>query len=553
MRKPAKEENRCQGGTAGELFSYFIERCKANLHIVMCFSPIGDALRNRIRNFPSLVNCTTIDWFSEWPADALESVAQRFLSDVDLSDEVRQSCVEMVQTFHTTTQVAKEKFFREQKRYYYVTPTSYLELIQSFKRLLAEKRGEIFALKEKYSNGYACLIKTEEDVGKMQIELEDMKPKLIEKSAEVDAQAAVVEKETIEAEKVREVVDAEASVAQKAADKTEGIKNDCQTELDKAMPALRAAAKALEAIDKKDITELKTIKVFNPDVDMVMSSVCIMMGIKPESKMDPATQKKVTSFQGAAKLMMSDMGFLDKLLGYNKEGITEELIKKVKPYIENERYVPEQLKSNNIVASNMAQWVIAMDKFYHVNLIVIPKKAQLAVAEAEFNEVNAKLNIKKAELKKVQDQVDALRKQLKQAQDEKQYLQDKVADVTARLEKATKLIGGLGAQKELWLSNSEKLSDTYINLTGDVLISSGLIAYLGAFNSVLRDELTEMWVKRCQQKEIPNSGDFSLEKTLGDPVQIRDWCIDGLPSDSFSIENAIITFKTSRWPLYIDP
>jgi hypothetical protein len=55
-----------------------------------------------------------------------------------------------------------------------------------------------------------------------------MKPKLIEKSAEVDAQAAVVEKETIEAEKVREVVDAEASVAQKAADKTEGIKNDCQ-------------------------------------------------------------------------------------------------------------------------------------------------------------------------------------------------------------------------------------------------------------------------------------------------------------------------------------
>ena len=72
--------------------------------------------------------------------------------------------------------------------------------------------------------------------------------------------------------------------------------------------------------------------------------------------------------------MMSDMGFLDKLKGYDKEGITEELIKKVKPYIEDERYVPEKLKSNNIVAANMAQWVIAMDKFYHVNLVVIPKK-----------------------------------------------------------------------------------------------------------------------------------------------------------------------------------
>lgn len=62
----------------------------------MCFSPIGDALRKRILNFPSLVNCTTIDWFSEWPADALQSVADSFLAKVELEDEVRNSCCEMV-------------------------------------------------------------------------------------------------------------------------------------------------------------------------------------------------------------------------------------------------------------------------------------------------------------------------------------------------------------------------------------------------------------------------------------------------------------------------
>jgi dynein heavy chain len=93
-----------------------------------------------------------------------------------------------------------------------------------------------------------------------------------------------------------------------------------------------------------------------------------------------------------------------------------------------------------------------------------------------------------------------------------------VADVEARLIKAQKLISGLGAQKELWKTNSETLSVTYVNLTGDVLISSGMIAYLGAFNSVYRDELTDLWVKRCEEKEIPNSGSFSLDKTLGDAV-----------------------------------
>ena len=45
------------------MYNYFIERVKSNLHIVLAMSPIGDAFRNRLRMFPSLINCCTIDWF----------------------------------------------------------------------------------------------------------------------------------------------------------------------------------------------------------------------------------------------------------------------------------------------------------------------------------------------------------------------------------------------------------------------------------------------------------------------------------------------------------
>lgn len=100
---------------------------------------------------------------------------------------------------------------------------------------------------------------------------------------------------------------------------------------------------------------------------------------------------------------------------------------------------------------------------------------------------------------------------------------------------------------------SEDLSVVYINLTGDVLISSGMIAYLGAFTSVYREELSAMWVESCEAKEVPNSGKFSLERVLGDPVKIRNWGLFGLPNDAFSVENAIMTDKTKRWPLFIDP
>lgn len=45
------------------LFAYFVSRCRENLHIIVAFSPIGEAFRNRLRQFPSLINCCTINWF----------------------------------------------------------------------------------------------------------------------------------------------------------------------------------------------------------------------------------------------------------------------------------------------------------------------------------------------------------------------------------------------------------------------------------------------------------------------------------------------------------
>ena len=52
--------------------------------MVLCFSPVGTTLRIRARKFPAIVTCTSIDWFHEWPEEALFSVSSRFLSEVDL-------------------------------------------------------------------------------------------------------------------------------------------------------------------------------------------------------------------------------------------------------------------------------------------------------------------------------------------------------------------------------------------------------------------------------------------------------------------------------------
>jgi dynein heavy chain len=66
------------------MFDFFISKIKRNLHVCLCFSPVGEAFRRRASRFPSLINCAVIDWFQPWPEQALYDVAKRFLNDTEL-------------------------------------------------------------------------------------------------------------------------------------------------------------------------------------------------------------------------------------------------------------------------------------------------------------------------------------------------------------------------------------------------------------------------------------------------------------------------------------
>jgi dynein heavy chain len=101
------------------------------------------------------------------------------------------------------------------------------------------------------------------------------------------------------------------------------------------------------------------------------------------------------------------------LQGYDKDNIEEDRVKKLQEFILNPKFKLDHLKTISEIASNLAAWVIAMDKYYAVNLIVKPKKISLAAAQAKYNEIDSKLKIKQEELRIVQEKVDALRTDLK--------------------------------------------------------------------------------------------------------------------------------------------
>jgi len=186
---------------------------KRNLHIVLCFSPVGDAFRERLRKFPSLITCTTIDWFSAWPQDALKNVAVEFLQDINVDESMREPLAEMCVNMHSSVRDLSERFLSEARRHFYVTPTSYLELISSYKDLLSRKQKEVAMVRKRYEVGLEKLIATEESVAGMQEELVLLQPQLIKAGLETEAAMVVIAAETVEADKVKEVVAREEAIA----------------------------------------------------------------------------------------------------------------------------------------------------------------------------------------------------------------------------------------------------------------------------------------------------------------------------------------------------
>lgn len=87
--------------TKMNMFSGYLGRVKRNIHMIIAMSPLGEIFRSRIRKFPSLVNCCTIDWFSEWPEEALLGVGKGQVTAADLNlGKFLDPCVEMFKDMH---------------------------------------------------------------------------------------------------------------------------------------------------------------------------------------------------------------------------------------------------------------------------------------------------------------------------------------------------------------------------------------------------------------------------------------------------------------------
>lgn len=286
----------------------------------------------------------------------------------------------------------------------------------------------------------------------------------------------------------------------------------------------------------------------------VMEGICIVRGVKPVKIAGPRPGEKINDYWEPSRGMLTDPGaFMQSLLNFDKDSITEEMIQKLEKYVNDPGFQPEKIIKVSKACTSLCMWIHAMYKYYFVNLQVAPKKAALAAAKSDLEKTERTLAAAKARLKDVTDGLELLNRKLAA---KVAYRQEKEKNITLcqdRMNRAFRLITGLSDERVRWMQTIATIEANTINVTGDILLSAGAVAYLTPFTDKYRRGLLTEWLDLIGEKKIPHTPGCNPVSTLGEPIMIRSWQLDGLPRDYFSTENAVLVSNSIRWPLFIDP
>jgi len=557
------EKKTGEESSRSKVISYFYDNVRANLHMVLCFSPVGEKFRDRALKFPALFSGTTIDWFLPWPEEALQRVAAYFISDFALDvedDSVKNQLVQNIASTHLQVMKETQRYFSQYRRNVYVTPKSFLSFISTYKQVYRAKYDETDAESVKVKGGLEKLAQAEEDVAKMKEELKLVEKVLAKTGEKMEIMVANLQEKSFAAETVKTAVLAVKNDLSDQAAVIMADRDETEKDLINAKPALDAAESALDAIKDDDIKSLKGLR--NPPniIKRIFDAVLILrrekidpISIDPEAKTKGGEMTLLSSYDKSVK-MMSDSKFLTTLKAFNTDTITEETCELLDPYLEMDDFTTEMAAKASGNVAGLCDWCRAMVDYYFIARFVAPKIEALKVAEIKLSVAMGELKVAEDELAEKESELKGLNDEFAAAMKEKQKTQDEYDDTQDKMSSANKLISGLAGEKVRWNKQSSQFTSILKRYVGDASLACAFISYCGPFNAQFRDKLLNRTFRGdVTERNIPVSSDMDVASFLVDESEKGEWGLQGLPTDQLSLENGIMTTRATRWPIMIDP
>lgn len=187
----------------------------------------------------------------------------------------------------------------------------------------------------------------------------------------------MIEIQKSEATEQKEKVDAEAVIIKREEIICLDLAATARADLEVVMPMIDAAVKALDALNKKDISEVKSYGRPPMKIEKVMEAVLILLGKEPTWE--------------NAKKVLSESTFLNDLKNFDRDHISDKTLKRIAMYTKNPELEPDKVAVVSLACKSLMQWIMAIENYGKVYRIVAPKQEKLDNAMRSLEEKQAAL------------------------------------------------------------------------------------------------------------------------------------------------------------------
>ena len=545
-----------------ELYHWFTQQVAKNLHVVFTMNPPENGLASKAATSPALFNRCVLDWFGDWSDQAFYQVGLEFTNSLDLDDPNftvppsfpvvyrnlslppfhRTAVVNAFVAVHQTIYDVNKRLAHRQGRYNHVTPRHYLDFINQYVKLYAEKRDELEDQQRHLNVGLDKLKSTVVQVEELRKSLAIKRTQLESKNAEANEklQKMVVDQQEAEQQKAASI-QIQAALEQQEAEIGQR-REIVMADLAAAEPAVLDAQAAVSNIKKQHLTEVRSMANPPEAVKLAMESVCTLLG------------HQIDSWRTVQGIIRRD-DFIASIVNFDTERqMTKRLRDKMNnDFLSRPGYNFENVNRASKACGPLVKWVLAQVGFSEILDRVGPLRDEVQSLEDQAYTTKEQASTIFTMIGELEARIQQYKEEYAGLISETQAIKAEMEKVQSKVERSVTLLSSLESERDRWDNGSQRFEEQMSTIAGDVLLSAAFLAYSGYYDQQYRDLLWQRWTNHLEQANIKFKPDLSLLEYLSTADDRLGWQSKALPSDDLCTENAIILKRFNRYPLVVDP
>lgn len=342
-----------------------------------------------------------------------------------------------------------------------------------------------------------------------------------------------LERETMKLELEREILATREALALEKQRDALKIRDDCIRQVsERAIPAIRAATRALDCLDEKSLRALRSIRPHPPDsVRLVIEAVCLLKScvpdtrgrhldetknqtqqvspqtihnhnqnkqttLEPERRFDALHGKILEDYWPVASRMLNgthSCRFLSDLRRVDKKSIPSSVMRLIRrKYLSSSKFNLRFIEKVSHECALLAKWLIAVDVFDRVINVVKPNYKCYIEAERKLAELLGEVNNRRRQIESISNELQQMEDSFEIKVKNKMSLTSSLDECKLKLEQMESTKEELLERQSICARELDKFESKRLKLASRCLLSSARTVYIEAMRPDERKPMTDL-------------------------------------------------------------